>query len=135
MRIGQVSARRRVQEALFEDDQRSVGTGEVAPLVHLPGPDPQPCAWLEVVAGEVDGVPEPALPQGEKVMEVGALGPGEAGPHAVRRPPAQVCEGHHLQARGQADRGGETDVSYLGDVSHFDHLLSPAYPGVTDATA
>ena len=103
--------------------------------MHLPGPDPQPGAWFEVVAGEVDRLPQPAPLQRDKVMKAGALGPHEVGTHAVRRPPAQVGEGHHLKSRGQADWSGETEVRYLGDVSHFDHLLSPAYPGGTDAAA
>jgi hypothetical protein len=83
-----------------------------------------PCAWFEVVAGEVDSVPQPAPLQGDKVTRFGT--------HAVRRPPARVGEGHHLESRGQA---GETEVRYLGDVSHFDHLLSARYLGAVIAAA
>lgn len=120
---------------MFENDQRASGGGEITPLVHLPGPGPQPCAWFEVIAGEVDSVPQPAPVQGDKVMEAGAQGPHEVGTHAVRRPPAQVGEGHHLKSRGPADRSGETDVRYVGGVSHFDHLLSAGYLGATGAAA
>jgi len=68
-------------------------------------------------------------------MKARALGPHEVGTHAVRRPPAQVGEGHHLKSRGQADWSGETEVRYLGGVSHFDHLLSAGYLGATGAAA
>jgi len=61
-----------------------------------------------------------------------ALRPHEVCTHAVRRPPAQVGEGHHLESRGEA---GETEVRYLGDVSHFDHLLSARYLGAVIAAA
>ena len=61
-----------------------------------------------------------------------ALRPHEVGTHAVRRPPAQVGEGHHLESGGQA---GETEVRCLGDVSHFDHLLSARYLGAVIAAA
>ena len=135
VRTIEVSARGRVQKALLENDQHAVGAGEITPLVHLPWPDPQPGAWLEVVAGEVDSLPQPAALQGDKVMEVGAQGPHEVGTHAVLGPRAQVGEGHHLESRGQADRSGEANLRYLGDVSHFDHLLSRAYPGAADTGA
>jgi hypothetical protein len=78
---------------------------------------------------------EPATPQYDEVMEAGAQGPHEVGTHAARRPPAQLGEGHHLEPRGHADRSGEPDLRYPGDVSHFDHLLSRAYPGAGDAAA
>jgi hypothetical protein len=59
----------------------------------------------------------------------------EVGTHAVRRPPAEVAEDHHIESRGPADRSGETGVRYLGDLSHFDHLLSSMYLGDADAAA
>ena len=88
-----------------------------------------PYAWFEVVAGEVDSVPQPA-PAARRQGE--PLRPHEVGTHAVRRPPAQAGEGHHLESRGQ-DR--ETEVRYLGDVSHLDHLLSARYLGAVIAAA
>jgi hypothetical protein len=68
-------------------------------------------------------------------MEARALGLHEDGAHAVGCPAAQIGEGHYLKTGGQTDRSGETDVSYLGGVSHFDHLLAPTYPSGIDAVA
>ena len=61
----------------------------------------------------------------------------EVGTHAVRsaRPSAEIAGDHHIESLGPADRSGETDVRYLGDLSHFDHLLSSAYLGQAQSPA
>jgi hypothetical protein len=48
----------------------------------------------------------------------------------LRRSPGTITS-----SPGAADRSGETDVRYLGNLSHFDHLLSSAYLGEAHAPA
>jgi hypothetical protein len=130
VQIVEVTARCRIQEALQE--MISVTSAPVGSLHRAACPaDPRPGVWFEAVAVEVDSGPQPASAHGD--------GSGnwvhEDGTHAVRRPPAEAAGDHHIESRGPADRSGETDVRHLGDLSHFDHLLSSAYLGEAHAPA
>jgi hypothetical protein len=80
-------------------------------------------------------VPHPAPLHGDELMEVQALGPRETRTHALGSPPPQLGERHHLNSGGQSHRSGEAEFGYLGNVSHFDHVLSSRYPSGPDPAA
>ncbi|GAB3222919.1 hypothetical protein GCM10027447_10150 [Glycomyces halotolerans] len=92
-----------VEERRLEPEQRPFGAFEIAPLLHLAGPRPQPRSRFEQVGGEVHGVPQRPRGERQQMVQARAHRPGRC----PRRSVAEPGEREHLDPGGKVAGGGE----------------------------